>query len=92
MREWDLTKAIVEASNNNDQDKLAQLIIDNDFTNFVQPVSVAISCFIITKDNVRKNIEAAKKLADFPEPNDFSIWIRQAMIIDTINMIEEETA
>jgi len=80
MNELDLMKEIATASNQGDQQKLSKIIMDNDFEGKNMAVTIAISGFNLTEENVHKNIEAAKKLANLDEPSEFRESMRHSIL------------
>ena len=90
MTEWDLMTELSIASNKADNEKLSSLILDNDFTSKAQAVKIAISCFQITKENVSKHMQAAKKLVLLPTPKSFRESFRQDLLRELVGQIESK--
>lgn len=86
MSEWDLMKQIAEASNNGNQRQLARIIV-SDFSATPQVITMLFSCFQLTKENVKTNLSAAKKLAKLPEPETFRESLRQEMLRELLTKL-----
>lgn len=62
MESFELAKLIANAANLGDQDEVAKLILDNEFDDKINAQRLAISCFELTKVNVKAHKTAALKL------------------------------
>lgn len=82
--EWDLMKDIAHANNNGKQDKLAEIITTNCFMGMKNAVTMAVSSFELTNENIKKHSEAAIKLAKLKEPESFREAIRHALLIERL--------
>lgn len=88
MTEWDLMRELAKAGNTNDHEKLSNIILNNDFVDKCQAITIAISSFEVTKENISKNMEAAKKLTLLPQPKSFRESLRQELIKEIIDELE----
>jgi hypothetical protein len=80
MTEWELMTEIAKANNQGNNVRLAELILDNDFTDKSQAATIAISSFQLTKENAITYQDAARKLAELPEPKAFRESLRQDVL------------
>lgn len=79
--EWDLMKDIAHANNNGKQDDLAEIIVNNCFMGMKNAVTIAVSSFELTDENIKLHSEAAIKLAKLKEPEPFREGLRHALLI-----------
>lgn len=89
MSEWDLMTEIAKANNSGNDQYLATLILDNDFTGMNRAVTMLVSSFQLTKENVSSNIEAAKKLVGLDSPKALRESLRHSMLVELIQEIEQ---
>jgi len=82
--EWDLMKSIAHANNNGKQDELARIITSNCFMGMKNAVTIAVSSFELTDDNIKKHSEAAIKLARLKAPEPFRESFRHSFLIDKL--------
>lgn len=84
MSEWDLVRALCEASN---QAEVARLINEIDFEGKMQAQDVAVNSFLITEENVCLNIEAARKVSGFGS-NALSSVLRTSVLTEIIESLK----
>lgn len=84
MSEWDLMGHIAEASNNGNQRQLARIIMEYDFNAMPRAITMLFSCFELTKENVKTNLSAAKKLTKLPEPQAFRESLRKQILSELL--------
>lgn len=82
--EWDLMRDIAHASNNGKQDVLAEIITTNCFMGMKNAVTIAISSFELTDENIKKYSDAAIKLAKLKEPEPFREALRHSLLINKL--------
>jgi len=85
MTEWDLMTEIAKASNKGDQQKLSDIIINNDLNSNPRASMMAISGIEVTLKNISKYIDASKKLISLPAPQSFREALRQDVIKQIID-------
>jgi len=82
--EWDLMGQIADASNSGNQRQLSKIIMDHDFSDMHEAITMLFSCFELTKENVKTNLSAAKKLTKLPQPEAFRESLRKQILIELL--------
>lgn len=62
ISEFELMRRMAACASVDGQDQLAELIGSTDFSKNQMALDVAVSCFLLTKENIEKNQVAAMKL------------------------------
>lgn len=89
MTEWEFMTEIAKANNNGDDERMSQLILENDFQDMKQAITMLFSCFQLTKENIKTHISAAKKLSKFDAPESYRESIRHSMLSELIKEIQQ---
>lgn len=82
--EWEIMKGIAHAGNNGKQGVLADIITSNCFMGMKNAVTIAVSGFELTDENIKKHSKAAIKLASLKEPESFREGLRHAVLIEKL--------
>lgn len=87
--EWELIKELVSLNNQGKTEEVNKFIVETDFKDMDQLKAVAITCFLLTKENVAENLDATEKLASF-EYTGFREMFRGAYAKDLVEQLRKE--
>lgn len=88
--EWDLLTAICQANNKGNQERLHQVLVNNDFTNKQRALHAAMTAISLTKDNVAAYKESLCQFVGKINDDinlDFGSAVRLEMLREMLNDI-----